>query len=116
MNQAAVGTVLLICALSGGAHLLLMYLVFLFHSWPPDNVQAICRKQESCARLVVRYLFKNLLHLDNGIGFDGVREGDHLIVWMVGVSDYESIATQPLRQALIVQALNFVKRRGLYFV
>ena len=68
-----------------------MYLVFLFHSWPPDNVQAICRKQESCARLVVRYFFESLLHLGNGIGVDGVREVDNLIVWIVCVSDYESI-------------------------
>src|SRR5215469_15738323 len=51
------------------AHLLLMYLVFLFHSRPPDNVQAVRPKQESGAGLIVRNFLTNLLHLIDALGF-----------------------------------------------
>ncbi len=95
---------------TGVFHLVLVYLVFLFNSRPPDKVQAVCCEQERCARLVIRNLFKNLLYVSNGIGVEWIREIDNLIVWIVCIglrirliSGYESIVTQTLRRALDVQ-------------
>src|SRR5258708_36224000 len=100
-----------------------MYLVVSFHSRPPDKVKAICREQESCAGLVIRNLFKNLIHVGNVIGVEWVREIDNLIAWIVGVRlriwrvrEYQSIVTQKLRRPLEVRTLNHGKRRSLHLL
>ncbi len=54
------------------AHPPLMDVVFLFHGRQPDKVQAICREQESSARLIIRNLFINLLYAGNGIGVEWI--------------------------------------------
>src|SRR5258708_11061977 len=107
--------------LSGVVHLVLMYLVFLFHSRPPDKVQAVWREQERCARLVIRNLLKNVLHVAHGIGVEWIREIDDLIVWIAcsrlrSISDYESIVTQTLGRALEFQPWNHLEGRDFYFV
>src|SRR5258708_5446713 len=98
-----------------------MYLVCLFHSRPPDKVQAVWCEQERCARLLIRNLFENLLYVANGIGVEWIREIDDLIVWIAcsrlrSISDYESILTQTLGRALEFQPWNHLEGRDLYFV
>src|ERR1700692_1989979 len=98
--------------LAGVAHLPLMDEVFLLHSRPPDYVQPVLCKDESCARLVICDFFKNQLQIGNGVGLDWIRDINDFLIWVDcdrwhirPIGDQKYVVTQALRETLDIQAL-----------